>query len=314
MTDPRNDRIFKQIFHHHPRSLMHLLNAFLPLQDPIVEVEYMPEELQTESDGYLMSFVDVRCRDGAGRHFIVEMQMQKAPLFNRRVVMNACRIYGRQARPGSDLSEIQPVYTLCLLDYTLYPGHSSWVHHFEPRTDSTPFHSLGELRFTFVEIRKWLEFGKFDEENIRDGWMLFFTQPEKVMDIYTPEQRQRLNEMMEAVNAWDLTRYSERDLWIMDKKIDNMMTHEMFVRQYREEERQLGVEEGREQGVQQGMEQGVQQGMEQGLQQGMEQGVDRTVSALQYLVLHPEASDSAVAERFGLSMAVIAGMRTTLGK
>ena len=39
MTNPRNDRIFKQIFHHHPRSLMHLLNAFLPLQDPIVEVE-----------------------------------------------------------------------------------------------------------------------------------------------------------------------------------------------------------------------------------------------------------------------------------
>jgi flagellar biosynthesis/type III secretory pathway protein FliH len=93
-----------------------------------------------------------------------------------------------------------------------------------------------------------------------------------------------------------------------------MMTHEMFVRQYREEGRQLGVEEGREQGVQQGMEQGVQQGMEQGLQQGMEQGVDRTVSALQYLVLHPEASDRVVAERFGLSMAVIAGMRTTLGK
>ena len=120
--------------------------------------------------------------------------------------------------------------------------------------------------------------------------MLFFTQPEKVMDIYTPEQRQRLNEMMEAVNAWDLTRYSERDLWIMDKKIDNMMTHEMFVRQYQEEGRQLGVEEGRE------------------------QGVDRTLSALQYLVQHPDASDSAVAERFELSIEVIVGMRTTLGK
>jgi predicted transposase YdaD len=85
-------------------------------------------------------------------------------------------------------------------------------------------------------------------------------------------------------------RYSEWDLWIMDKKIDNMMTHEMFVRQYREEGRQLGVEEGRE------------------------QGVDRTVSALQYLVLDPDASDSAVAERFELSTEVIAGMRTILGK
>ena len=157
MTNPRNDRIFKQIFHHHLRSLLHHLNAFLPLQDPIVEVEYMPKELQTESDGYLMSIVDVHCREG--RHSIMEMQMQETPLFNRRVVMNACRIYGRQARPGSDLSEIQPVYTLCLRDDSLYPGHSSWMHHFEPRTDTTPFHSLGELLFTFVEIRKWLEFG-----------------------------------------------------------------------------------------------------------------------------------------------------------
>jgi hypothetical protein len=67
----------------------------------------------------------------------------------------------------------------------------------------------------------------------------------------------------------------------MDKKIDNMMTHEMFVRQYREEGRQLGVEEGREQGV----------------QQGMEQGVDRTVSALQYLLQYPYVSDSAVVYR-----------------
>jgi hypothetical protein len=41
-----------------------------------------------------------------GRHFIVEMQMQNMPLFNPRVVMNACRIYGRQARLGSDLFRI----------------------------------------------------------------------------------------------------------------------------------------------------------------------------------------------------------------
>jgi flagellar biosynthesis/type III secretory pathway protein FliH len=92
----------------------------------------------------------------------------------------------------------------------------------------------------------------------------------------------------------------------MDKKIDNMMTHEMFVRQYQEEGRQLGLEEGRKDGMQ--------QGMEQGLHQGMEQGVDRTLSALQYLVQHPDVSDSAVAERFELSLEVVARMRKTLGK
>jgi hypothetical protein len=50
------------------------------------------------------------------------------------------------------------------------------------------------------------------------------------------------------------------------------------------------------------------------VEEGREQGVDRTVSALQYLVLDPDASDSAVAERFELSTEVIAGMRTILGK
>jgi flagellar biosynthesis/type III secretory pathway protein FliH len=66
--------------------------------------------------------------------------------------------------------------------------------------------------------------------------------------------------------------------------------------------------------MQQGMEQGLHQGMEQGLHQGMEQGVDRTLSALQYLVQHPDISDSAVAEQFELSLEVVARMRTTLGK
>jgi predicted transposase YdaD len=83
----------------------------------------------------------------------------------------------------------------------------------------------------------------------------------------------------------------------MDKKIDNMMTHEMFVRQYQEEGRQLGLEEGRK----------------DGMQQGMGQGVDITLSALQYLVQHPDVSDSAVAEQFELSLEVVARMRTTLG-
>jgi hypothetical protein len=77
MSNPRNDRTFKQIFHEHPQSLIDLLNAFLPLDVPIEAIEYMPQELQAEVGGFYMSLVDVRCRDKLGRHFIVEMQMQR---------------------------------------------------------------------------------------------------------------------------------------------------------------------------------------------------------------------------------------------
>jgi hypothetical protein len=104
MSNPKSDRIFKQIFLHHPDSLMHLLNSFLPLEAPIEALEYMPMELLSEYGSLQMTIVDVRCRDRQGRHFIVEMQLQKMPMFFRRVLTNACRIYSRQFRNGGSSS------------------------------------------------------------------------------------------------------------------------------------------------------------------------------------------------------------------
>ena len=288
MTDPRSDRIFKQIFHNHPRALIHLLNSFLPLEDPIEAVEYMPVELQSDLSGLHMPIVDVRCRDRSGRHFIVEMQVQNKPLFFRRVLMNACRIYSRQGSLGGRLEEVCPVYTLCLLDYAMFRDREGWVHHAETRTAGDGPEPLGELYFTFVEMRKWLKSGKFDSEDIRDAWMLFFTQPERMKDIYTPEQRQRYKEMWEAVHAWDLTKHSERDLWIMDKKVQDMWTHEAYVLHAHDE----GLAEGRE--------------------IGFKTGVESLLGAFQYLKENPDASDDDMTRRFAMDLDTLTRVRAML--
>ena len=289
MPDPRSDRVFKRIFHNHPQSLTHLLNTFLPLRDPIEAVEYMPEELQSDLSGMHLSIVDVRCRDTNGRHFIVEMQLQKKPMFFRRVLMNACRIYTRQGSLAEGLAEVCPVYTLCLLDHQMFPDDPSWVHHIESRASGPSLPSFGELHFTFVEIRKWMKLGTFDTEDTRDLWMLFFTKPDTMKEIFTPEQRLRYAEMWQAVREWDLTKHSERELWIMDKKVQDMWTHQSYVKIYREEGRQEGLEEGR--------------------QEGFQKGFESLLGAYRHLLDHPETTDEELAVRFQLSAEMVTQVR-----
>jgi len=321
MSDPRRDRVFKWIFHQHPKSLILLLNSFLPLKDPIEEIQYMPVELPADLSGLHMPIVDVRCRDSSGRQFIVEMQLQKKPNFFRRMIMNACRIYGRQGALGGKLEDVCPVYTLCLLDYNMFKRQDVWIHHVEPSTQGEIKEPMGELYFTFVEMRKWLEFGNFDLEDIRDVWMLFFTQPEKMKDIYTPEQRKRYKEMWDAVRAWDLTKHSEHDLWVWDKIVQDMWTHEAYVLQARDEGleqgRQQGLEEGKQQSLQLGKQEGIRLGKEEGIEQGMQQGyenaVDNLLGALEYLKENPSASDQELLHRFGLTVETLSRVRSMMG-
>ena len=320
MPDPRSDRVFKQIFHNHPRALIHLLNSFLPLVDTIEAIEYMPVELQSDLAGLHMPIVDVRCRDTAGRHFIVEMQVQKKPLFFRRVMMNACRIYSRQGSLGGRLDEVCPVYSLCLLDYPMFKEKSGWVHHAETQTSGDGPVPLGELHFTFVEMRKWLKSGTFDSEDIRDAWMMFFTQPERMKDIFTPELRARYKEMWEAVRAWDLTKHSEHDLWAMDKTVQDLWTYEAYMLQAHDEGlekgRAVGLEQGREQGREEGREEGREQGREQGREEGLrtgfENGVDGILAALQFLKENPAVSDEELMQRFTVSAETVARIRSMM--
>jgi predicted transposase/invertase (TIGR01784 family) len=296
MTDPRRDRIFKFIFHNHPPALISLLNAFLPLPDPIERISYEPQELQSDLEGMQLSIVDVRCVDGKGRQFIVEMQIQKMPHLLRRVLMNASRIYARQGGIGGKLAEVCPVYTLCLLDHALYPEDPAWVHHMETCVPGSRDKRIGEMFFTFVEMRKWLKSGKFDIDDRRDTWMLFFTQPEKMKDVFTPEQRERYKEMWEAVEAWDLTRYTKEQLLIMDRKVRDMWTHESYVQIYRDE----------------GMAEGLEKGREEGRRAGFENGIDVVIGAWLFLKENPAVRDEELMERFGLSPETVARVRSMM--
>ena len=76
--DPKADLTFKKIFGNHPKRLISLLNALLPLseEEQIHEIKYLPTELVPQLEGGKNTIVDVLCTDVRGRKFCVEMQME----------------------------------------------------------------------------------------------------------------------------------------------------------------------------------------------------------------------------------------------
>ena len=81
--DPKADLTFKKIFGNHPKRLISLLNALLPLseEEQIHEIEYLPTELVPELEGHKNTIVDVLCTDARSRKFCVEMQMEWSNAF-----------------------------------------------------------------------------------------------------------------------------------------------------------------------------------------------------------------------------------------
>ena len=119
--DPKNDLTFKKVFGQHPHLLISFLNALLPLDAPILSVEYLPHELVPQIPVLKYSIVDVRCTDQNERQFIVEMQMLWTDAFKSRVLFNASKAYVQQLGKGKVYESLQPVYSLYLVNETFEP-------------------------------------------------------------------------------------------------------------------------------------------------------------------------------------------------
>jgi flagellar biosynthesis/type III secretory pathway protein FliH len=138
--------------------------------------------------------------------------------------------------------------------------------------------------------------------------MLFFTQPEKVMEVLKPQERAELDGLIEAVNAWDLTKHTERDLLIMERKMDRLLYQQMMLNHLLEEIKEDGAEKVLHAGIKLGFEQGVDQGMELGVQRGL----NRMLEAFKCVRDQPGVTDSELMLRFHLTAQQVLEIRNSL--
>ena len=118
--NPLTDFGFKRLFGERNKELMiDFLNSVLDLKDKIVSLEYKNVEQTGQIKKDRGAFFDLHCLTKKNEYIIVEMQHVPQTYFMDRVLYYATFPIQKQAQKGKWNYRLNPVYLVCLLDFTL---------------------------------------------------------------------------------------------------------------------------------------------------------------------------------------------------
>ena len=257
--DPKADLTFKKIFGNHPKRLISLLNALLPLSEDeqIHEIEYLPTELVPELEGHKNTIVDVLCTDAIGRKFCVEMQMEWSNAFKQRVLFNASKLYVSQAMKREKYSDLQPVYSLNLVNDIFEHDTPEFIHNYRIVHDKDSNKVIEGLHFTFIELPKFTPHS-ISDKRMMVLWLRFLTEINaNTQEI--PSDLLRDPEIGKAVEELKISGFTDAELRAYDKFWDSVRVEKTL--QY--DSYQQGIEKGMEEGMKQGMAKGEEVGKSQ---------------------------------------------------
>lgn len=251
--DPKADLTFKKIFGKHPDLLISLLNALLPLgeSEQIRSIKYLPTELVPELYQHKNSIVDVLCEDIMGRKFCVEMQMEWSNSFKQRVLFNASKLYVTQAMRKEKYSELQPVYSLNLVnDIFEHNMPDCFIHNYRIVHDKDSNKVIEGLHFTFIELPKFAPHS-ISDKRMMVLWLRFLTE----IDANTQEVPADLlnnSEISKALEEVKVSAFNEEELRAYDKFWDSVRVEKTLQHDSYQEGRAEGRAQGRAEGLAEG--------------------------------------------------------------
>ena len=246
--NPKADLTFKRVFGEHPDLVKSLLNALLPLTDTeeIIDIEYLPIEIVPDNPLRKNSIVDVRCRDNAGRQFIVEMQMVWSPEFQQRVLFNASKAYARQIGVGEKYELLQPVYSLNLVNQIFEPDLEGFYHYFQLVHSEHTEKVIEGLHLIFVELPKFNP-NTYSARKMQVLWLRYLTEiNEQTREV--PEELLSNPEVKKAVTALEESAFTEAQLLGYEKFWDIISVEKTLYSSGMRKGMKDGVEVGREVG------------------------------------------------------------------
>ena len=223
--DPKADLTFKKIFGEHPDLVMSLLNALLPLEKgkEICDIHYLSPERVPRTEEGKDSIVDVYCETNDKRQFIVEMQMYWSTNFMQRVLFNSSKVYVSQLKQGASYENLQPVYSLNLIDDIFEPNMEEFYHYYRLVHDKDTKKVIDGFHLVFVELKKFnpktmaekkegtREINNFMGRRLQVLWLRFLTE----INAYTEEVPQELldnPEISKAISLVEESAYNREQL------------------------------------------------------------------------------------------------------
>ncbi|MDZ7362831.1 MAG: Rpn family recombination-promoting nuclease/putative transposase [candidate division KSB1 bacterium] len=158
-ADPRTDFAFTLIFGNEKTKdvLISFLNAVLGLEGihAISEVTILNPYQAPKISTLKRSFLDVKCRDNRGVEFVVEMQVQYAEGFEKRIQYNACKAYVGQIPTGIDYPKLNQIIAITIVDFVMFKEFEHYLSCHEFRETMTNNCYLNEIRHYFIELPKF---------------------------------------------------------------------------------------------------------------------------------------------------------------
>jgi predicted transposase/invertase (TIGR01784 family) len=246
--DPKNDLTFKRIFGEHPDLLKSFLNALMPLKEnqQIESLEYLPAEQVPDNPLRKNSIVDVRCRDNAGRHFIVEMQMAWNTLFSNRLVFNASKAYVRQLEKRQHYNLLQPVYALAILDDTFDKQTEEFYHHYGIVNYHNSEDVIKGFEFVIVELPKFRA-ETWTERRMAVLWLRFLKEVEEHRGFVSEDLKEN-EEISRALDMCEEGAYTDAELAAYDEYWDVIRIENGLIAEITDGEAK-GRAEGRAEGL-----------------------------------------------------------------
>lgn len=243
--DPKADLTFKKVFGEHPDLVISLLNALLPFktkEEEITEVKYLQPEMVPENPWRKNSIVDVRCRDGRGRQFIVEMQMLWSEEFMQRVMFNSAKAYVRQLEQGEKYELLEPVYSLNLVNEIFEKDIPEYYHYYRMVHEMHSERVIDGLHLVFVELPKFKPH-TMTEKKMHVLWLRYLTEIEEKTR-QAPQELLDNKEISKALTIVEESAYTPEQLMGYDKFWDIISTERTLIGSALREGRAKGIAEG----------------------------------------------------------------------
>ena len=275
--DPKNDLTFKRVFGEHKHLCMSLINSMLPLEKPIVSIEYQTGELVPELTNVLRhTIVDVRCIDSDKRQFIVEMQLYWSESFKSRVLLNASKAYVMQLDKAENFALLRPVYALNFVNDEFEKSSEmkdEYYHYYKIVNIRDTEKQIEGLEFLFVELPKFKPQNRV-EKRLQELWLRFLTEINESTE-EVPQELLENEHTREAVGYMEKAAYTKEQLATYDKWKIAAMTERSAINDALEKGEAIGMEKGEAIGLEKGMEKGEAIGLEKGLEKGEAIGLEK---------------------------------------
>ena len=238
--DPKADLTFKKIFGNHPKRLISLLNALLPLseEEQIHEIKYLPTELVPENNSYRYAITNILCTDAKSNKFCVVIRIEWSDAFQLRVQFLASELYVNPAIKQVKYFAQYPTYSLNLISDTFKYNTPDFIHNYHVVYDKDTHKVIEDLHFTFIELPKFTPHSIADKR-MMILWLRFLTE----INSDTKEiPADLLNdpEIGKAVEELEISGFSDAELWAYDKFWDSVSVERTLL----DDRYQKGKEEG----------------------------------------------------------------------